>query len=126
MASSSTPVRVAVLVTLIVGGSGAGAESSRDASSSIPNDDFGGLMNRAMERMHVGMHVDLTGDPDRDFVRMMIPHHQGAVDMALVELRYGRDPRLRRLAQAIVVEQKQEIQVMNLYLPASPSRPAGR
>ena len=50
-----------------------------------------------------------TGNPDRDFAAMMIPHHQGAIDMAQAELRYGHDERLRRLAQEIVVSQAQEI-----------------
>jgi uncharacterized protein (DUF305 family) len=77
---------------------------------------FRGMMNDAMARMHAGMHVPFTGDPDRDFARMMIPHHQGAIDMALAELRYGKDERLRRLAQEIVVAQKQEIEVMKLAL----------
>ncbi|KAK0359206.1 hypothetical protein LTR94_032237, partial [Friedmanniomyces endolithicus] len=53
-----------------------------------------------------------TGDPDRDFAAMMIPHHQGAIEMAEAELRYGKDERLRRLAQGIIVEQRQEIAVM--------------
>jgi uncharacterized protein (DUF305 family) len=75
-------------------------------------DDFYALMDVAMARMHSGMHVAPSGDVDRDFARMMIPHHQGAVDMAVAELRFGHDPRLRRLAQAIVVEQGQEIQLM--------------
>jgi uncharacterized protein (DUF305 family) len=88
------------------------------AGSAPPIDDFAGLMERAVQRMHTDMHVAPTGDADRDFMRMMIPHHQGAVDMALVELRYGRDPRLRRLALAIVVEQKQEIDLMRHYLAA--------
>ncbi len=69
-------------------------------------------MDQAMDLMHEGMMVAPTGDPDRDFARMMIPHHQGAIDMALVELRFGRDERLRRLAQGIIVEQGQEIRVM--------------
>jgi len=85
-----------------------------------PDDDFAGLMERAVQRMHADMHVAPSGDADRDFARMMIPHHQGAVDMALVELRYGRDPRLRRLAQAIVVTQKQEIDLMRHYLAPPP------
>jgi uncharacterized protein (DUF305 family) len=86
------------------------------------DDTFAGLMNQAMHKMHSEMKVELTGDPDRDFARMMIPHHQGAVDMALVELRYGHDERLRRLAQGIIVEQKQEIEVMHLYLTTPPPR----
>jgi uncharacterized protein (DUF305 family) len=70
----------------------------------------------AVARMHAAMDVPFTGDADRDFARMMIPHHQGAIDMALVELRYGKDERLKRLAQEIIVEQQQEIAVMHLAL----------
>ncbi|WP_443025508.1 CopM family metallochaperone [Sphingomonas sp. PB4P5] len=82
-------------------------------------------MDTAMARMHGAMMISHSGDPDRDFARMMIPHHQGAIDMAVIELRYGKDERLRRLAQGIVVEQRQEIAVMRETLtdrPASPSR----
>lgn len=67
---------------------------------------------RAMSVMMRDMHAPRTGDIDRDFARMMIPHHQGAVDMAVAELRHGRDPVLRRLAQEIVVEQTAEIELM--------------
>ena len=73
-------------------------------------------MTAAMTRMHHDMMAPPTGDPDRDFARMMIPHHQGAIDMARVQLQYGKDPRLRRLAQAIIVEQTQEIAVMRQVL----------
>jgi YVTN family beta-propeller protein len=69
-------------------------------------------MDRAVVRMHAGMQVKRTGDPDRDFARMMIPHHQGAIEMARVELQFGHDERLRRLAQEIVVTQTQEIAVL--------------
>jgi len=74
------------------------------------------MMDDAAARMHSAMHVPYSGDADRDFARMMIPHHQGAIDMALAELRYGKDERLKRLAQEIVVAQKQEIDVMRLAL----------
>jgi uncharacterized protein (DUF305 family) len=74
------------------------------------------MMNDAVTRMHADMQVPFTDDADRDFARMMIPHHQGAIDMALVELRYGKDARLRRLAQEIIVTQQQEIAVMHLAL----------
>jgi uncharacterized protein (DUF305 family) len=77
---------------------------------------FASLMGQAMSRMHAGMNVPDTHEPDRDFAAMMIPHHQGAVDMALVELRFGHDERLRRLAQGIIVEQRQEIEVMRRIL----------
>jgi hypothetical protein len=83
-------------------------------------------MDAAVGRMHSAMHVSPSGDPDRDFARMMIPHHQGAIDMALVELRYGKDERLRRLAQGIIVEQQQEIAVMHLALGDPPSSGAPR
>ena len=77
---------------------------------------FASLMAQAMERMHEDMSIAPSGDPDRDFAAMMIPHHQGAVDMARVELQFGKDPVLRRLAQGIIVEQLQEIEVMQREL----------
>jgi len=85
---------------------------------------FQALMDEAMARMDAGMSVAPSGDPDRDFARMMIPHHQGAVDMAIAELTFGRDERLRRLAQGIIVEQRQEIEVMQRVLAdLGPARP---
>ncbi len=89
-------------------------------------DDFAASMDAAMTRMDHDMMVPPTGDPDRDFAAMMIPHHQGAIDMAEVELRFGHDPILRRLAQGIIVEQHQEIMVMRqslATLPPPPPRP---
>jgi uncharacterized protein (DUF305 family) len=82
-------------------------------------DDFSASMGSAMARMDRDMMVLATGDPDRDFAAMMIPHHQGAIDMAEVELRFGHDPVLRRLAQGIIVEQQQEITVMRQALEAA-------
>jgi uncharacterized protein (DUF305 family) len=64
--------------------------------------------------MMANMTVKPTGDVDRDFVAMMVPHHQGAIDMAQAELKYGHNEQLRRLAQEIVVSQQQEIAVMRL------------
>jgi uncharacterized protein (DUF305 family) len=71
-------------------------------------------------RMHEDMEVAASGDVDRDFARMMIPHHQGAIEMALLQLKYGHDERLKRLAQSIIVEQKQEIDYMHVLLDRSP------
>jgi hypothetical protein len=68
----------------------------------------------AMSKMHRDMHVAPTGDVDRDFVAMMIPHHQGAIEMAQAVLRHGQSEAIRRLAQEIIVEQRQEIAAMRL------------
>jgi uncharacterized protein (DUF305 family) len=62
------------------------------------------------------MEVAPSGDVDRDFMRMMIPHHQGAIEMALLQLKYGHDEKLKRLAQSIIVEQGQEIAYMRVLL----------
>ena len=80
--------------------------------------------NAAMSKMVHDMAVEPTGDADADFVAMMVPHHQGAIDMALAVLRHGRNPQIRRLAQEIIVTQQQEIVVMRLAVgqPLSPSR----
>jgi uncharacterized protein (DUF305 family) len=70
----------------------------------------------AMKTMMNNMHVKPTGKPDKDFVLMMIPHHQGAIDMAKVELQYGTDPELRQLATDIVAAQEKEIAQMKAWL----------
>jgi uncharacterized protein (DUF305 family) len=77
----------------------------------------------AMTKMMADMAVKPTGDVDHDFVEMMVPHHQGAIDMAQAVLRYGRNEQLRRLAQEIIVTQQQEIAAMRLALgePLPPS-----
>ncbi|KTT49848.1 CopM family metallochaperone [Pseudomonas oryzihabitans] len=80
---------------------------------------------QAMDQMMAAMHMPSSGDVDRDFVTQMTAHHQGAIDMARIQLRYGHNERLRRLAQEIIVTQQQEIAVMQQALselPASPTR----
>ena len=69
----------------------------------------------ADEKMMRGMTQPMTGDADRDFAAGMLPHHQGAVDMAKVELRYGKDPEMLRLARAIVAAQQKEIAQMQAW-----------
>jgi len=71
---------------------------------------------QANAKMHKDMAVPLTGDADRDFLAGMIPHHQGAVDMAEVVLKYGKDPKVKKLAQDIIAAQKQEIAMMQAWL----------
>jgi len=85
---------------------------------------FAQLMGEAMSVMDYGMtNAPMNTDPDHDFAAMMIPHHQGAIDMAKVELLYGKDPVLRRLAQEIIVTQGSEIGVMQLQLKKHPGSP---
>ena len=88
----------------------------KSSTNGIEAGSFTALMTQAMERMHKDMSIVPSGDPDRDFAAMMIPHHQGAIDMAKVELQFGKNPVLRRLAQGIIVEQLQEIEVMQREL----------
>ncbi|RZN32375.1 DUF305 domain-containing protein [Bradyrhizobium sp. Leo121] len=80
----------------------------------------------AMTRMMNDMEIKPTGDVDRDFVAMMSPHHQGAIDMAISELRYGKNEQLRRIAQEIIVDQMQEIAAMKLAIgqPVTDAAPA--
>jgi uncharacterized protein (DUF305 family) len=74
-------------------------------------------MNASMKHMDIDMaSAPMSGDIDHDFAAMMIPHHQGAVDMAKAELSYGKDPVMRRLAQEIIVDQESEIDAMQLWL----------
>lgn len=81
-----------------------------------PNAAFKAENDAAMDRMMAGMATPSSGDVDRDFAEMMIPHHQGAIDMAQAELRHGRNEQLRRIAQEIIVSQQQEIAAMRLAL----------
>jgi uncharacterized protein (DUF305 family) len=81
----------------------------------------------AMHKMMTAMDAKPSGRVDEDFVTMMVPHHQGAIDMAQAELRYGHNDQLRGIAQEIIVEQQQEIAAMRLALgqplPASKASP---
>lgn len=80
----------------------------------------------AMSKMMVDMGINPSGNVDRDFVAMMVPHHQGAIDMAQAELRYGHNGQLRRMAQEIIVTQQAEIAAMRFALgePLPPSAAA--
>ena len=74
-------------------------------------------MMSSMHTMHTAMaSTEASGDNDVDFVRLMLPHHQAAIDMAKTQLLYGRDPEMRRLAQEIIADQQSEIASMQLWL----------
>jgi uncharacterized protein (DUF305 family) len=82
----------------------------------------------SMRTMMAGMESTHEGDVDQDFIGQMIAHHQGAIDMAKAELRYGRNEQLRRIAQEIIVEQQAEIEVMRREQPLNHvggARPGG-
>jgi uncharacterized protein (DUF305 family) len=70
----------------------------------------------ANTRMHAGMDIEFTGNADVDFVRGMIAHHQGAIDMAKIELEHGKDADMRKLAEGIIAAQEGEIEMMEAWL----------
>jgi uncharacterized protein (DUF305 family) len=80
--------------------------------------EFADAFRAANARMHKAMDIKLTGDPDIDFVRSMIPHHQGAVEMAELQLKYGKDLQIRQLAEDVIAAQNREIEAMRAWLSA--------
>jgi hypothetical protein len=114
---------IALTISALCGTSACAARLQTAAADEAP---FLAENDAAMTKMMDGMSVKPTGDVDRDFVAMMVPHHQGAIDMAQAELRYGHNEQLRRIAQEIVVEQQQEIVAMHVALgqPLPPPAPA--
>jgi uncharacterized protein (DUF305 family) len=118
--TSATGVMIAIVASLnTLGQPAAGARADPEAP-------FLAQSQAAMSKMMAGMAIKPSGDVDRDFVDMMAPHHQGAIDMAVAVLRYGRNEKIRRLAQEIIVDQQQEIAAMRLAVgePSPPPAPA--
>jgi methionine-rich copper-binding protein CopC len=100
-------VRLALAALFTIATTHAVAADSNLAAFAAEND-------AAMTQMMSGMNIKPSGDIDRDFAAMMIPHHQGAIDMARAELRYGKNEQLRRIAQEIIIDQLQEIGAMRM------------
>ena len=102
------------------------AHSAAQPAAAVNEAPFWKENEAAMIRMMNDMAIKPTGDIDRDFAAMMLPHHQGAIDMAISELRYGKNEQLRRIAQEIIVDQMQEIAAMKLAIgePVTNSAPA--
>ena len=80
----------------------------------------------ANDKVHRAMSITYSGNADWDLAAGMIPYHQGAIDMAVAELRYGHNEQLKRIAQEIIIDQQQEIAAMKLAIgqPLPPSTPA--
>jgi uncharacterized protein (DUF305 family) len=101
-------------VGLLCAGVQAGAHSHGDVSSAGA---YWSELIASMDKMHTAMGtVERSGNSDIDFVRLMLPHHQAAIDMAKTQLLYGKDPQMRRLAQEIITDQQSEIELMELWL----------
>jgi uncharacterized protein (DUF305 family) len=110
-------------LALIIGATAAHAEDHMAGMDHSKMDHSmmgqGGMYDGAMKTMHEGMaSVKPTGDADVDFVAGMIPHHQGAIDMAKVVLEKGADPEIKKLAEGIIAAQESEIKLMNDWLKA--------
>lgn len=93
----------------------ASTAAGRDQALSNPST---AAYEAANAKMHQGMAITFTGDADRDYLAGMIAHHQGAVDMSEVVLKYGKDPKVRQLAQDVIKAQKKEIEQMESWLKA--------
>ena len=109
---TSTKLLVALFVCSLF--ASAIAEADRVHSSTDP--DWSELI-ASMDKMHMAMEaVKRSGNADVDFVRLMLPHHQAAIDMAKTQLLYGKDAQMRRLAQEIITDQQSEIELMQRWL----------
>lgn len=107
-------IRVSLaIMALVAGPTLAMAEDMAMGGNGSPADK---ALMESMQKMMKDMDAKPTGNTDKDFVTMMMPHHQGAIDMAKVELQYGKDPMLRKMAGEIVKAQEQEIGEMKAWL----------
>ena len=107
-----------VLASLVTLALAAPAWAQDHSGHSAPPSDGGSTeaYEQANARMHENMMTDYTGDADIDFLNGMIPHHQGAVDMAKIVLQYGSDPEIKEMAQEVIATQEKEIEMMRQML----------
>jgi uncharacterized protein (DUF305 family) len=99
-------------VMCLVFGAGVLYAEAEDSSKNPATTEY----QKANMKMHHGMDIEFTGNADLDFVRGMIPHHQGAIDMATIQLKYGHDEEMKELSRSIIEAQKEEIKIMQEWL----------
>jgi uncharacterized protein (DUF305 family) len=114
MASLTLLRRATMLAVVVAAAVPATAHDRTHPGDGAPTAAYAAENDAAMATMMHDMAVPSTGDVDRDFVAMMVAHHQGAIDMARALLRHGHNEQLRRIAQEIIVDQMQEIAAMKL------------
>jgi uncharacterized protein (DUF305 family) len=92
-------------------------QGTRSQGEGTTGNSSEGEFATSMDKMHAAMaSVEPSGNSDVDFARLMLPHHQAAIDMAKTQLMNGKDPLMRRLAQEIITDQQSEIELMQLWL----------
>jgi uncharacterized protein (DUF305 family) len=112
-------VAAAAALTILGNGvlrAGVQPETPTNGSQRTVDPDWSELIT-SMDKMHMAMKaIKPSGNSDVDFVRLMLPHHQAAIDMAKTQLLYGKDTQMRRLAQEIITDQQSEIELMQRWL----------
>lgn len=107
---------LALILCVALLGARVQAETHADGNQPSTDPDWSELIT-SMDKMHMAMGaVKRSGNSDVDFVRLMVPHHQAAIDMAKTQLLYGKDAQMRRLAQEIITDQQLEIDLMERWL----------
>src|SRR6266566_4747543 len=108
--------QIVIVLALLTAMVGLAQESHRHTAMTNDDRNWSALMG-SLEHMHIAMSsMKPSGDSDVDFVKLMLPHHQAAIDMAKIRLANGKDSQIRRLAQEIVTDQQSEIVLMQLWL----------
>ena len=130
MARFAVIVVICGAVSMAAGGllqaqQGHGSHGGHSAPSAIPRDAASRAFAAANARMHKDMAFVASGNADVDFVRGMIPHHQGAIDMADIVLKFGKDAEVQNLANGIIAAQRREMAQMSLWLATYGSLPPG-
>jgi len=111
-----TTAAVSIIGVLLLRAATDAGDDQTDADGNWPE------LIASMDKMHMAMGaVKRTGDSDVNFVTLMLPHHQAAIDMAKTELLHGKDPQILRLAQEIITDQQSEIDLMQRWLKARES-----